>query len=356
MGFTKVGSTVLLGAWIAAGALAACSSSSSAGGGAPDASAGACSSDTSGLVRTVLAPRCGTSGCHTGGADPAASLDLVSADLPSRVADTPAHECGTKTLIIPGNPEGSYLFEKISATKPACGERMPLNHDPLSTAELDCVRAWIRDLSPSTPKPDAGDAGPLVECLPGLSACGTDCVDTQTDPKHCGGCDGVCAVACAGGVCVQACPGSTQNCSGACVDTTSNDYNCGACGTSCVAQGRMCAASACTCGATVSFASQVQPIFSANCTGGGCHSGGSPREGMSLETGSSYAALVNAPSTQCTGKQRVVPGQVPQSYLMNKLLGYQMCAGTKMPKANQSLTTSEIELIRAWICNGAPNN
>jgi hypothetical protein len=355
MGFARVGATVLLGACTAAGAVAACSSSSSTNGDGPDASS-ACSSDTSGLVRTVLAPRCGTSGCHSGGADPAASLDLVSADLPSRVADTPARECGTKTLVVPGNPEGSYLFEKVDAPKPACGEHMPLGRAPLSAAELDCLRAWIRDLPPSAPKPDAGDAGPLVECLPGLTACGTDCADTQTDPKHCGGCDGVCAVACAAGVCVQSCPGSTQNCSGACVDTTANDYNCGSCGTSCVAQGKRCVSSACTCGASVSFASQVQPIFTASCTGGGCHSGGSPRAGMSLETGTAYAALVNAPSTQCTGKVRVVPGQVAQSYLMNKLLGYQMCAGTKMPKATQSLAASEIDLIRAWICNGAPNN
>jgi hypothetical protein len=47
---------------------------------------------------------------------------------------------------------------------------------------------------------------------------------------------------------------------------------------------------------------------------------------------------------------------VAKSYLVNKLTGVDLCAGTQMPKAGSSLSLSEIDLVRGWICNGAPNN
>jgi hypothetical protein len=37
---------------------------------------------------------------------------------------------------------------------------------------------------------------------------------------------------------------------------------------------------------------------------------------------------------------------------MNKITGVGMCSGSKMPKG-ASLTTTQIDGIRNWICNGA---
>jgi len=53
---------------------------------------------------------------------------------------------------------------------------------------------------------------------------------------------------------------------------------------------------------------------------------------------------------------RVSPGSPSTSYLLNKLTGQGICAGTQMPARGQSLPSAQIESIRAWICQGAPKN
>jgi hypothetical protein len=156
-------------------------------------------------------------------------------------------------------------------------------------------------------------------------------------------------------MCTIACGTSMTACSGACVDLQTDGSNCGSCGHAC-ASGTMCSAGSCmACGATVSFGSQIQPIFTANCTTG-CHGGVRPAAGMSLTSGSSYASLVNRMASGCTTSHiRVVPGSVSNSYLINKLTGVGMCSGSQMPLTG-SISSSQIDQIRAWICNGALNN
>jgi hypothetical protein len=57
-------------------------------------------------------------------------------------------------------------------------------------------------------------------------------------------------------------------------------------------------------------------------------------------------------AAQCSdGRLRVLPGQPSESYLMDKLMGTQLCAGKKMV-----LPEADIETIAAWICAGAPDN
>lgn len=69
-----------------------------------------------------------------------------------------------------------------------------------------------------------------------------------------------------------------------------------------------------------------------------------------------YASLVDAASTECSNKKRVAPGAPDQSYLINKVTGVGMCFGTRMPKMGTVLTNTQIDVIRAWIGNGALNN
>ena len=110
------------------------------------------------------------------------------------------------------------------------------------------------------------------------------------------------------------------------------------------------------CGPSVSYSTQVQPIFTNDCAKSGCHTGIKPAAGMNLSASTSYSALVNAPSSSCSGLVRVTPSNVAKSYLMNKLTGVGMCSGTQMPKTGTSLPPSQLDLIRGWICNGAPKN
>lgn len=111
---------------------------------------------------------------------------------------------------------------------------------------------------------------------------------------------------------------------------------------------------------SVSFAADVQPIFSANCSGN-CHGGAAPSKGLNLSSAvDAYAGLVNRNSTECTAVKLVEPSSPQTSYLMWKLHGSgptpQSCfSGSQMPKTG-SVTSNEQAIINSWIVAGAPNN
>jgi hypothetical protein len=183
-----------------------------------------------------------------------------------------------KTRVVPGSPESSFLFEKITSATPACGDRMPIGTE-LSAAEKGCIEQWIASLPPSDG--GAGDggcetcggsgcvdlqtdaahcgscdkacppgstcAGGACACGPTLTDCGGACVDTQSDPKHCNGCGDACpgGEVCNLGACSASC-GTLTNCNGACVDTQTSATNCGSCGNTC-GQGTTCQAGKCAC-------------------------------------------------------------------------------------------------------------
>jgi len=88
----------------------------------------------------------------------------------------------------------------------------------------------------------------------------------------------------------------------------------------------------------------------------GCHAGARPAQSLSLESGKAFAALVNVASSECGARPLVKPGAAGSSYLVDKLMGTNLCSGSQMPKAGSSLPGAQIDLIRNWICQGAPNN
>jgi hypothetical protein len=92
----------------------------------------------------------------------------------------------------------------------------------------------------------------------------------------------------------------------------------------------------------------------ADCTGAGCHGAPMPQEQLDLRVGSGYADLVDVAASQCGDRLRVEPGQPDTSYLLDKLLGVDMCLGTRMPKAATPYSAEQIDLVAAWICQGAP--
>jgi hypothetical protein len=83
--------------------------------------------------------------------------------------------------------------------------------------------------------------GTIEQCIdgscqcPAAFTCGSDCVDTQTDPANCGGCSQVCPIGnnCVSSMCVCV---TGVTCSNVCVDTTSDPQNCGACARACGTQ------------------------------------------------------------------------------------------------------------------------
>jgi hypothetical protein len=208
---------------------------------------------------------------------------------------------------------------------------------------------------------DAGQVCLLGACANGcgeLEQCGNSCVDTQSNVLNCGECDNACpgGIACVEGVCT--CPNNGTVCGLDCVDLQTDATNCGSCGTACAA-GEVCSAGKCGCDASVtpSFKNEIEPILNRACTGNACHGGARPKEGLDLENGVSYDAIVGVAASQCSGKRLLVdPGSPSTSYMMQKLLKVDICTGTQMPKAGESLPPNETALIAAWICVGAPNN
>lgn len=107
----------------------------------------------------------------------------------------------------------------------------------------------------------------------------------------------------------------------------------------------------------VSFAADVQPILTANCAAIGCHTGAFPAGLLNLTAGVAYGNLVAMDSLECPPTDRVAPGDPDASYLVHKLEGAGPCfMGTQMPQGQPPLPAAQIQLIRDWITQGAPNN
>ena len=373
--------------------------------------AATCEPTLASIQANIFAPSCARSGCHAA-SSPAGGLDLASSGVEARLVDQSSSTC-TGLLVASGSPETSVLFEKLSAATPSCGVRMPVGGS-LTAAEIACVGAWIAslpngcetcggascvdvlsdalhcgDCTTTCPSGSTCDAGSCA-CAAG-ELCADGCFETISDPDHCGDCTTSCtpAMVCSLSNCSATCDGALTNCSGACIDTTSDASHCGDCTTACgpggscvgsacqcpgspdpetdpnncgtcgnvCAPGQSCAAGVCTCaGGSVSFSAAVQPILTASCANAGCHSGALPKAGLRLTAGNAYQALVGVTAGECNdGRKRVLPGDPSQSYLVDKLLGVDLCSGTRMPKL-AALPAASIETIASWICSGAPDN
>jgi len=94
--------------------------------------------------------------------------------------------------------------------------------------------------------------------------------------------------------------------------------------------------------AQVAYSTQIQPIFNSRCAS--CHGGIS---GVNLNSYSATMASVG----DLYDKKIVTPGNAAASPLYDKLLANPQF-GSRMPQGG-SLTTQQIDLIRAWINEGA---
>lgn len=370
--------------------LSACSDGQGAPGdgqGGSDARSGApCPTNLQEVEVQVFQQSCVDAGCHAS-ADRAGGLDLESTDLELQLFGREAALCGGQVRIVPGDAASSHLIAKLRGTSD-CGAQMPIGA-PLASETIDCVASWIDALPAGTcescggafcvdlmSSPEhCGECGTVCPdtaactdgactCPEGALVCDARCVNPMSDPANCGECGTDCGeLFCLQGECSADC-GELTECGGACADLWTNPNHCGTCGATCGA-GTSCVDGECQCGdATISFAADVQPIFSASCASNGCHDGaagpGRPGGGqgggassLDLTVGNAHQSLLST-TTPCG--PIVAPGDAAASILIGKLTGSELCMGSRMPKGDPALAPELIDTIATWICQGADNN
>jgi hypothetical protein len=72
-------------------------------------------------------------------------LELTSGQALDGLINVRSVQNSNWTLVVPGDPEASLLFLKISESQPPVGETMPLFQPPLLNDEVELVRRWIED-------------------------------------------------------------------------------------------------------------------------------------------------------------------------------------------------------------------
>jgi hypothetical protein len=117
-------------------------------------------------------------------------------------------------------------------------------------------------------------------------------------------------------------------------------------------------------GTPVGFATDVQPIFTNNCTFFGCHNSTDRAQGLVLQAGSSYTSLLGAGGLGRTETENpsltlllVDPSHSASSYIILKLEGTAPApSNTQMPLNLAPLSSPTIQVIKDWIDQGALNN
>lgn len=102
----------------------------------------------------------------------------------------------------------------------------------------------------------------------------------------------------------------------------------------------------------VTLSRDVEPILMSGCSGEYCHA-------LAMTSPSrAYAFLVNQPSLECDDLRPLVTPRDPErSYLVDKLLGRNLCTGHPMPRGLENrLSPEEVGIVSDWICEGAPND
>lgn len=134
-----------------AGIGGAAGSSASAGTTAAAGAAGAGAPATFSAVIAILADsknNCGL--CHKmqtlGGGlifDPTDKMGTYNALVGIVSKGMQGSMCAGKTYVVPGKPDDSLMYDKVSKPKPSCGVRMPASGVVLEDAEIATIRSWI---------------------------------------------------------------------------------------------------------------------------------------------------------------------------------------------------------------------
>lgn len=346
-----------------------------------------------GIQANVFNPFCTV--CHSG-ANAAQGLRLDAANSFSNLVGIGSEQDGSTLRVDPGNPDGSYLVQKLEGSA-AVGGRMPLDGPALPQSTIAVVRQWILD--GALPDSGAGGTPPRIvsmtpvpddniDALPAQVAIGFDqdidasTVNPMTIALRRSGGDGTFGDGNEVAIVPASVALSPVNARLAVADLTGvanvddvyqvtvfgNGPNvvlnldaqaldgefAGAFPTGDGNEGGDLVATFTVQALQPTLASIQQEIFSPGCSG--CHSGpmsGGLPAGMDLTSAAaSFDNLVGIASVQQPALLRVAPGDPDNSYLVQKLDGT-AAVGARMPQGGPFLDAATMAVIRQWILDGA---
>ena len=77
--------------------------------------------------------------------------NFTSTTLLATIGQPALECCAERSLIAAGDPEHSYLLDKLRGVNLCDGVRMPFEKPPLSDADIQAISDWICEGAPSTP-------------------------------------------------------------------------------------------------------------------------------------------------------------------------------------------------------------
>ena len=298
------------------------------------------------IQRTIFDPHCLSAGCHNP-QSLAGNMNLSAGasydQLVNVQPDNPVARSMGLLRVQPFNPGNSFILVKLSGPGLGEGSRMPMGMDPLSQSDIAMIQAWITAGAPrgstvgptTSPTPDPTTATPTEAPTPVAT-------DTPIPP-----------------------PTSTDTSTPATPSVTET-------GTPPTATASVAGSVTATPSATIAptttptataatssaFQEIQTTIFNPTCTGAFCHDVLGMSAGLVLVEGQSYDHLVGVPpqneAALQAGLLRVDPGNPDNSFLIVKLTNPSLLEGSRMPLGKQPLSADQIQLIRQWISDGAP--
>jgi hypothetical protein len=118
------------------------------GGGGPGGGAPGCGTGDATLteVQAILTQRCATGSCHGNASTPSAQLDLRAGETHGELVDVDSLLCSAqqRVLVVAGDPDASYLLDKVKGDDTCGSQRMPPPPgNALSNDEIQTITNWI---------------------------------------------------------------------------------------------------------------------------------------------------------------------------------------------------------------------
>ena len=300
--------------------LSACAGS----GPAPQAAGGAFDR----IQADIFNQNCLSAGCHNAQSQagalnlaPGASYDALVNVVPfNTVADAEG-----MLRVDPFAPDNSFLIRKLRGPGPGEGDLMPRGMSSLPESDIAAIEAWILAGAPR-----GGTAVPSVSPTPVPPTPTVTATSTQTlTPVN------------------TATP--TRTVTGTAPPTLTP--------TTSPSASPSPSPSPTVAGPTIADLQIL--IFNQSCLDAFCHGSVDRAGNLVLEEGQSYSQLVGVTPdnalARTNGLLRVDPGNVDNSFIVLKLAGPSNPRyGGRMPLGKLPLSESDMQLVRDWIANGAP--